>query len=216
MKRSLITTAAVLALSIPTAVVAQDFLGGLARSAAQSAAQGLINRAVSAQATRRPTPTQPAVAPTTPSSAAPAAEALSADFPAPRPINYSPTFRDPSMLEFSQADQDARIAFDQIGRYSCNGCEGGHSFDSWPRHEISGIGVGNYELENRLGALKVGEALRWTGSRTRTQYAITVVSDRAIGQWPCKQLKWTGDRGETHAERLGLICKPTANWHTVL
>ena len=75
---------------------------------------------------------------------------------------------------------------------------------------------GQYVLENHLGGLAVGQALRWTGSHTRNAYAITVVSDRAIGQWPCKQLKWTADRGTTHVERLGLICKPTENWHTIL
>lgn len=222
MKRSLITTAAVLALAIPTGVVAQDFLGGLARGAAQSAAQGLINRAVSAATSRGTSPAQSPTAAPPPSGATsaspptPSADVLPADFPAPRPINYSPTFRDPSMLEFSKADEDARIVFDQIGRYSCNDCEGGHAYDSWPRHEIRGIGVGNYELENRLGALKVGEALRWTGSRTRTQYAITVVGEQGLTQWPCKQLKWTGDREGQHVERMGMICKPTSNWHTAL
>lgn len=226
MKRFLLSAATTMALALPTMVVAQDFLGGLARSAAQSAAQGLANRAVSAVTSPRQPSTQPARPATTNAAQATAPAAAQAtasggggladDFPAPRPINYSPTFRDPSMLEFSQTDEAARIAFDQIGRYSCNDCEGGHSYDSWPRHEIRGIGVGNYELENRLGALKVGEALRWTGSRTRTQYAITVVSERGLAQWPCKQLKWTGDRGDQHVERMGMICKPTSNWHTAL
>lgn len=212
---------ALLALSTPATASAQDFLGGLARRAAESAAQSLVNRAGEAL-TRPRGPAQTPAAPPRPE-AAPAvaattvnASTLPADFPQPRPMNYSPNLRRPGQLEFSDADRAAKIAFDEIGRYSCNDCEGGRSYDSWPRHEISGLGSGNYALENRLGALAVGEALRWTGSRTRTRYAITVVSDQAIGQWQCKQLKWTGDRDSVHAERLGLICKPTENWHTIL
>lgn len=217
---------AALILSVPSLAVAQDFLGGLARAAAQSAAQRLVERAVTAATTPRQPPATPSRAPaqtdhaggalqsTTPQ--APVTSALPADLPLPRPVNWTPTLRRPTEMRFSQADQDTRAAFDEIGRYSCTGCEGGRGFDSWPRHEVPGLGVGNYNLENRLGGLAVGEALRWTGSRTRTTYAITVVSDRAIGQWACKQLKWTGDRGETHAERLGLICRSGENWRTVL
>lgn len=219
MTRLIISAGVALALSLPAAAAAQDFLGGLARSAAQTAAQRLVNRAVEAATRPRQAPapsTQPASAPVSSVAGGAAAQTLPADFPLPRPSNWSPALREPAEMEFSQADQTARVAFDQIGRYSCNDCEGGHGYDSWPRHEIPGIGVGGYELENRLGALKVGEALRWTGSRTRTRYAITVTSERALGQWPCKQLKWTGDRGDVHVERLGLICKPTANWHTAL
>lgn len=215
-----------LALVTPGAALAQDFLGAIARSAAQSAAQGLVNRAV--QSATRPSTTTPARPPATTSAATaqnttaaastpPQATAggLAQDFPAPRPINFTGSLRDPTEMKFSQADEDARRAFDEIGRYACSSCEGGYNFDSWVRHEVPRM-WGQYVLENHLGGLAVGQALRWTGSHTRTAYAITVVSDRAIGQWPCKQLKWTADRGTTHVERLGLICKPTDNWHTAL
>lgn len=224
MKRPLlfIVAAAAAASTAPGLVVAQDFLGNAARSAAQSAAQGLLGRAVSAATSPR-RPAQPQTTPSARGGAAstasqtqqPAASALPADFPAPRPINYSPSLSSPLDMQFSQADMDARKAFDEIGRYNCSDCEGGVGYDSWVRHEVSSL-WGPSVLENRLGGMPIGEAIRWTGSRTRTQYAITVVGDRGIGQWPCKQLKWTGDRGQQHVERMGLICKPTNNWHTIL
>lgn len=223
MQKTLVGVVASLLLLQTSPASAQDFLGGLARRAAETAAQAVINRVVTSATATRPAATPPATTAPEPSTSAPvpaagaeAPSGLPADFPAPRPLNYSAEIRRPDQLEFSEADKAARVAFNQIGRYSCTGCEGGHSFDSWPRHEIPGIGVGGYELENRLGALGVGEALRWTGSRTGTRYAITVTSDRAIGPWACKQLRWTGDRDGVHAERVGLICKPTDNWHELI
>lgn len=218
----ILTPVVCLSMAIAAPVAAQDFLGGLARSAAQSAAQGLANRAVSAITTPRRAPpastppAQPQGAASVPTATATApSSGLPADFPAPVPLNFAPALRDPTQLRFSQADMDGPKRFDEIGRYACNDCEGGFAFDSWARHEVSSL-WGQYVLENRLGALPVGGKIEWTGSHTRTRYAITVVSDRPLGAWPCKQLKWTGDRGETHVERLGLICKPTENWHTAL
>lgn len=218
MKTSLVPLALALLLAVPEAAPAQDFLGSLARRAAETAAQAMVNRTVDRATTARAPVSGAAAAPAVQSNAPPhpADAAMPADFPAPHPLNFSAGLRNVDRLEFSEADKAAANAFDEIGRYSCTACEGGHSYDSWPRHEISGMTSGEYALPNRLGALGVGEALRWTGSRTGTRYAITVTSDRSIGQWPCKQLKWTGDRGEVHVERLGLICKPTANWHELL
>ncbi|RZJ00013.1 MAG: hypothetical protein EON90_09235 [Brevundimonas sp.] len=217
MKTSPALLALALLLTGPDAASAQDFLGGLARRAAETAAQAMVNRAVDrAPAGRAPVSGATAAPPVQSNATPPAADAaMPADFPAPHPLNFSAGLRNVDRLEFSEADKAAAHAFDEIGRYSCTACEGGESHDSWPRHEISGM-TSEYALPNRLGALGVGEALRWTGSHTGTRYAITVTSERPIGQWPCKQLKWTGDRGEVHAERLGLICKPTANWHELL
>lgn len=202
-----------LALTAPAAV-AQDFIGAFARRAAQAAAQGVASRAV--QGATRPADNAPAQQPAAAARAtAASADGLGADFPAPRPLNFSTGLRRPTQMQFSAADMNAKKAFDEIGRYACPSCEGGYNFDSWVQHEVPSL-WGQYVLENRLGSMAVGEAIRWTGSHTRTVYAITVVDDRSIGQWACKQLKWTGDRGTTHIERPGLICKPTANWHTVL
>ncbi|MFJ6024320.1 hypothetical protein ACIQC9_06965 [Brevundimonas sp. NPDC092305] len=222
MNRSTPGVIALLLIASPQPVAAQDFLGGLARRAAEQAAQAVVGRAVTAAtAPRPPASARPAAAASAaPSASAPQAPAaaggLPADFPAPRPLNYSADIRRPGQLRFSDAEKNAKGSFDQIGRYACASCEGGFNFDSWPRHEVRGIGVGNYQLENRLGALGVGEALTWTGSHTGTRYAITVTSDRAIGPWPCKQLRWTGDRGDEHVERVGLICKPGDNWHELV
>lgn len=227
MKRTLLISVATLSVGLPATSHAQDLLGGFLRGAAENAARGLINQAVTAATSpNRPPASAAATATNTdqghaaraPSGSAGGSTetALPADFPQPRPINYSPALRMPGELEFSQADRDAVRAFDAIGRYNCSDCEGGVGYDSWPRHEIPNMSSGSYALTNRLGGLAVGEALRWTGSQTGTRYAITVVGDRGIGPWPCKQLKWTGDRGELHVERMGLICKPTNNWHNPL
>lgn len=207
------------AATLPTAALGQDFLGGLARRAAEAAAQRAVQSAVGAVVNRQ-TPAPEATAPAAPQTASAAgaatASALPADLPAPRPINYSTSLRRPGQLEFSPEDQAGRARFDEFGKVRCSDCEGGYAFETWVRHAIPSL-WGPHVLENRLGGMAVGEAIRWTGGRG-AQYALTVTSEHAIGPWPCKQLRWTAVRGSEAAERPGLICKATGsdNWTEVL
>ena len=210
-------------------VQAQDFLGGIARSAAQSAAQRLANRAVQSvkqpHAPAAPAATAPAsrAAPAAASAATPAATPPTASAPAqaatgvaaglraPVPVRYLPTMRTPGEMEFSQADQDARTALRMFGRVDCTDCEGGYDFETWVKHQVPAM-WGNNVLGNHLGGLAVGQNLTWTGRTSRGQYAITVVDTQSVGKWECKQLVWSGRRGERTADAPGLICKVGDNW----
>ena len=207
-------------------VQAQDFLGGIARSAAQSAAQRLANRAVQG-VTQPRAPAAPA-APSAPASRAAPADAsapapapaarsvqastdVAAGLRAPVPVRYSPTMRTPGEMEFSQADQDAKTALRLFGRVDCSSCEGGYDFETWVKHQVPAM-WGQYVLANHLAGLAVGQNLTWTGRTSRGQYAITVVDTQSVGKWECKQLVWSGRRGDRTAEAPGLICKVGDNW----
>lgn len=201
-------------LTVATPASAQDFLGGLARSAARSAAQSLANRAVQAATQPRRPATAPASttpppaphpsAPLAPQATPHAAAEASSSIPAPVPTNLSPRVRSPGDFEFSQADEDAKRAYTSFGKVPCNSCEGGFSFDTWAQHQIPGM-FG--KLEGHLWGLSVGESLRWTGSGAGGAYAITVASEHPVHGFPCKQLNYTARRGEQSASYRGLICR---------
>lgn len=212
----LVAAAATVALTAPTVVSAQDWLGRLARSAAETAAQGVVNNAVNGAvnggSTRQgATPAaQPAPA------AAPARRRAepqvlpASNFAEPAPINFTTAMRNPNDLRFGPEHEAAKQAFENFGKVDCDDCEGGYAYETWIRHarpELRGYNV----LEKHVGAMPVGDSITWNGSRG-ARYALTVVGEQPIGDWPCKQLKWTADRGSEHAERMGLYCNKDNRW----
>lgn len=209
--RLIILTVAGLGLATPAAVSAQDWLGRMARGAARSAVQGAAERAVRgavSSASGQPAGARAPVAATPPPPTArqtPAAGALPADLPAPRPINYSVQLPGPRQLEFSEADKAAKKAFEEASRVDCRACEGGRAYENWIRQQRSDL-FGRNVLERKLGGMAAGEALRWTGSTSGTRFALTVVDTRSIGAWECKQLRWSAERTAS-PERPGLLCK---------
>lgn len=212
----LVAAAVTVTLTAPTVVSAQDWLGRLARSAAATAAQGVVNNAVNGAvnggSTRQGANPSAQPAP----SAAPARgraepQAVPAsNFAEPAPINFTTAMRNPNDMRFGPEHEAAKKAYEDFGKVDCDDCEGGYVYETWIRHarpELRGYNV----LEKHVGAMPVGDSITWTGSRG-ARYALTVVGEQPIGDWPCKQLKWTGDRGSDHAERMGLYCKKGESW----
>lgn len=215
--RIILATLSAVSVAAPTVVLAQDWLGRMARSAAQSAAQGVVNNAVSGaanggahQGSTAPSP-QPA---STPARARQEPQIVPASsFANPAPINYTTAMRNPNDMRFGADHEAAKKAYEDFGKVDCDDCEGGYAYETWIRHarlELMGFRV----LESRIGGMAIGESLEWTGSRG-ARYALTVVDDQPVGSWPCKQVKWTGDRGPAHAERMGLYCQLNNNWMDV-
>lgn len=213
-----VAAAAAMALTAPTVVSAQDWLGRLTRSAAETAAQGVVNNAVSGavnggrQGSPPPSP-QPAAAPPPARQRQEPQIAPASSFADPAPINYTTAMRNPNDMRFGPEHEAAKKAYEDFGKIDCDDCEGGYAYETWIRHarpELKGFRV----LENRIGGMAIGESLEWTGGRG-ARYALTVIGAQPVGAWPCKQVKWTGDRGPAHAERMGLFCQLNNNWMDV-
>lgn len=197
--RSLLIAAVVLAASPASA---QSWLERAARSAAGNAAQGAVSDLLGART--RPD-AEPAPNQDDAETAPPAAIAGTAmTFADPSPINYRPDLRGPYKLEFSPEQEGAEAIFDEFNRVACSDCEGGRSYDSWIKHHVPSV-AGLGALERRIGEMAVGEAIRWDGA-SGAQLALTVISEEPIGAWPCKQVRWSSERGQDSAERLGLFC----------
>lgn len=199
---SLLAAAALIAATASPAS-AQSFLERAARAAAERAATNIVTGAVD-RATR-PSEAAPD-APVAPAAVAPGGEraTVSTAFADPAPINYSPRLRGPYQLEFSPELENAEAAFDEFNRVSCSDCEGGRSYDSWIKQavpEVSRMGA----LEQRIGEMPVGDAIRWTGT-SGARLALTVIGETPVGAWPCKQVRWSSERDGRSAERLGLFC----------
>ena len=202
---------AVATLAVASPAMSQDFLESLARGAARSGVRAITDRATQAVTQPRP-PAAPARPAATAGDArtveaAPAVRA-SGPLPIPTPINLSPSLRSPGEFEFSQADRDAKTAFVEFGKVSCNDCEGGFSFDTWAQHQIPGM-FG--KLGDHLWGLSVGESLRWTGSGGGGAYAITVTGEEPLNGFACKQLHYTGQRGAQSAAYRGVMCRGGQN-----
>lgn len=217
--RIILAAVSTVAAAAPTVVLAQDWLGRLARSAAETAAQGVVNNAVSGAVNGSGRQGSPAPS-SQPAAASPPARQRqepqtvpASNFAEPAPINYTTAMRNPNDMRFGPEHEAAKKAYEDFGKVDCDDCEGGYAYETWIRHarpELKGFRV----LESRIGGMAIGEALEWTGGRG-ARYALTVVSEQPIGAWPCKQVKWTGDRGTEHAERLGLYCQLNGNWMDV-
>ena len=197
--RSLLIAAVVLAASPASA---QSWLERAARNGAGNAAQGAVSNLLGARTQRDAEPVQdPAGAGAAPSPAVPAG---SMSFAEPSPINYRPDLRGPYKLEFSPQQEGAEAIFDEFNRVACSDCEGGRSYDSWIKQHVPAV-AGLGALEQRIGEMAVGEAIRWDGA-SGARLALTVIGDSPVGDWPCKQVRWSSERGQDSAERLGLFC----------
>lgn len=207
--RALLAAAALSALAAPAS--AQSLLERAARGAGQALAEGAAREATAGLFGRRGRSEAseaeagaPRTAETPAGDAAPADPAVVAAFADPAPVNYSPSMPGPYRLEFSPELQSAERAFDEFNAVPCDDCEGGRSYDSWIRHHVSEVRPMR-ALENRVGEMAIGEAIRWTGA-SGAQLALTVIGEEPVGAWPCKQVRWSSERDGRSAERLGLFC----------
>lgn len=198
--RSLLVAAAILAASPASA---QSWLERAARGAAESAARGAVAGLRDARPERAPEPER---AEAEAEEAAPRsiARGSTMTFADPSPVNYSSDLRGPYQLEFSPEQEGAEAEFDAFNLVPCDDCEGGRAYDSWIKHHVSSVsGLG--ALERRIGEMAVGEAIRWNGA-SGARLALTVIGESPVGDWPCKQVRWSSERGQDSAERLGLFC----------
>ena len=202
--RALFVAAALSAFAAPAS--AQSLLERAARGAGQALAEGAAREAAAGLFGRRERPAaNRAETEASRDADARAVEAAPvAAFADPAPVNYSPSLPGPYRLQFSPELQSAERAFDAFNTAPCSDCEGGRSYDSWIRHhvpEVQPMGA----LENRIGEMAIGEAIRWTGA-SGAQLALTVIGEAPVGAWPCKQVRWSSERDGRSAERLGLFC----------
>lgn len=196
--RSLLMAAALLAASPASA---QSWLERAARGAASNAAQGAVSNLLGA----RPEPSaEPAPQEDGEATRPPVARGVATTFAEPSPVNYKPDMSGPYQLEFSPEQEGAEAAFDEFNRVACSDCEGGRSYDSWIKHHVPSV-AGMGALERRIGEMAVDEAIRWDGA-SGARLALTVIGEAPIGAWPCKQVRWSSERGQESAERLGLFC----------
>lgn len=202
--RALLVAAALSASAAPAS--AQSLLERAARGAGQAVAEGAAREAVAGLFGRRERPAASGAETDVPRGAdAPAVEAAAvAGFADPAPVNYSPSLPGPYRLEFAPELQSAERAFDEFNAVACDDCEGGRSYDSWIRHHVPEVQPMR-ALENRVGEMAIGEAIRWSGT-SGAQLALTVIGDAPVGDWPCKQVRWSSERDSRSAERLGLFC----------
>ncbi|MBU1374346.1 MAG: hypothetical protein KKE02_21740 [Alphaproteobacteria bacterium] len=205
MSKFVLLAAAGLTLALAGPAAAQSgFLKNLARQAAAAAIQNAAQprpaaapaaeaQGVEAEAEAEPSQQYAAAETTAPMSG-----------PAPWPINVGArTVKYPSDLAFSPELEADRKAFVEFSKVKCNDCEGGYSFDAWAQQIVRLDG--SYKAwEKKLGGLALGETISWKGAQSTG--TITVVGEEAVGDWPCKQLKWTLKKPQASAERPGLIC----------
>jgi hypothetical protein len=112
------------------------------------------------------------------------------------------TFSD---YEFEAARAQVK-AFDKAGSPLCPECVGGRANDSLPAFHLGGRSA-KYDLSGAMLALKAGEQVAWQGHRLAGR--IVLVGEQPIGDFACKQFRWTlaTKEGEIVAERPGLYCK---------
>lgn len=171
-----------------TPVAAQSLFEGLARSAAEAVVRGAINNAL--------TPSQ--AAPQAAPQAIPAGERLAqASAPARAPAKVT------NVRDLAPPDALAqKKALDEFSRWRCTDCEGGWAYDSWARHGLNL--VGNNLLENKIGALAVGQSVSWKGRVANGQGIVTAEVEKS--GFRCKQVTWRMTKGKESAEREGLFC----------
>lgn len=124
--------ASVILTLVATPVVAQDFLGRMARAAAERTAAMVIGNAATAEiAPPRAAPTAPAATPPTAtprpgrSTGQQGAVVPASSFASPAPINYRPGIKKTHDLEFSAEDVALRHRIHDHILMPCGDCEGG-------------------------------------------------------------------------------------------
>lgn len=208
--------ASVILTLVATPVLAQDFLGRMARAAAERTAASAIGHAASA-ATAPPgaAPTAPAA---TPSTAAPrpgrstgqqGAIVPASSFASPAPINYRAGMKKTDDLEFSAEDRALRARFHEHILMHCSDCEGGREF------------VMDLEIGDRIANMKVGDTIDFPVPRHNARGRMVVVSEQPIGDWPCKQVRWSFTRDGETRESPGVFCYARRgyyleHWHHLL
>ena len=198
----LIIAGALVAAAAATPASAQSLLDRIARGALEEAASRVVNPPRRGE--ERGAAAPDVAAPNPEAAASGGSDSVADSFPAPPPINYTPRLRGPSQLQFPPELESAEAAFDEFNRVACTGCEGGRSYDSWIKHHVREVQP-MWALENRIGEMAVGEAIRWTGT-SGARLALTVIGEEPVGAWPCKQVRWSSERDDASAERLGLFC----------
>jgi hypothetical protein len=137
--------------------------------------------------------------------------------PGPRPATYPaghywPTNTKPLYevfgLTFEEETGPMNYAFERSVVTCIGGCHNKEVYDSKPaafvHHTV--YGKDYYWLEHKIAALKVGESYTWKGLKTTG--SITLEGAHDIGDWPCRQTRWTLKRpdGSTAGSKIGLIC----------
>jgi len=209
MLRIVVPAAAVILAASP--VVAQDFLGALARSAAGAVASRVAGQA--AAAVVRPQQIDPladpaaapapAAAPSPSQSVAPAVVPVSPPITPdatffPAAVNYRPGMKSLANLSFSRDYSDERIAMIDFTVYSCSDCEGDWSAHQHPPEQYS-------DDAEVIGGLAVGQSVSWRMRGSDTM-GYEVVSDLPIGDIPCKWAKMFAKRGGKTLERPRVAC----------
>ncbi|WBS03850.1 hypothetical protein OU994_06060 [Pseudoduganella sp. SL102] len=146
----------------------------------------------------------------------------------PRPANFPaalwPTepacaygFED---YDFTGGKEQAR-AFEQAGRVACSECAGGFSHDANAQGKLAVSGGLTKRFLEMLVTMQPGEQIAWQGARYRG--AITLTGELPIGEFPCRQFRWTltNKADVVMAERDGLYCiwkyrSDDPVWHKVL
>lgn len=198
----LIIAAALVAAASATPASAQSLFDRVARGALEEAASRVVNPPRRGE--ERNTEASGVETPNAEAPTAGTAGSAAINFADPAPVNYSARLRGPYQLRFAPELEAAEAAFDEFNRVACTDCEGGRSYDSWIRHHVPEVQPMR-ALENRIGEMGVGEAIRWTGT-SGARLALTVIGEEPVGAWPCKQVRWSSERDGASAERLGLFC----------
>jgi hypothetical protein len=135
----------------------------------------------------------------------------------PRPAAYQPEalWPDPPTCiahEFAhykfQSALAQVLAFDKAGSPPCPECGGsGRAHDYQARLLITKDGRFTRDFDEPILKLRSGERMEWQGKRYSG--TIVLVGEQPIGDFPCRQYKWTllNKDKEVVAERPGLYCK---------
>lgn len=191
-------------IAVPLALTAALLAATAVTGVAQAQFSGLAKRVVREAQTKQPAPPPSADAP---KEGVPPSPPASADVDAATDDPWTPLptkgrITRPGELSFAPSVAEAKRALDRFGAYRCTGCEGGFGYDSWVRHGANLLG--DYKLEDLVGSYAVGETLNWKGVIARGE--MTVVGEKTIAGFRCKQVRYTLVKGKEQASRPGLFC----------
>lgn len=108
------------------------------------------------------------------------------------------------------ADFDViKEAYMEFGKDDCMSCEGGYAYDGWPVHPRDEYSSKYNGSAGRMGSWPVGHVHRWKGNVSSG--TLTVVSEETVEGFRCRRLSYRLSKGQTYAERPGLLCWGRAN-----